>query len=96
MSTGAGEAAPQKRPALAGPVVNNRFGLFKSLETTSHSSVLLAAANSTGVRYPNALWGRCSLYSTRQPSKIILASASEQKISRFKHSSLSLSWKLSI
>ena len=34
MSTGAGETASQKRSALAGPVVNNRFGLFKSLETT--------------------------------------------------------------
>jgi len=50
MSTGAGEAAPQKRPVLAGPVVNNPRGLFKSLETTSHFSVLRAAANSTSVR----------------------------------------------
>jgi|SRR5690349_1060820 len=80
MSTGAGEAAPQKRPALAGPGVNNPPGLFQSLETTSHFSVWRTAANSTGVRYPNALWGRCSLYSTRQPSRIILASAKERKI----------------
>ena len=34
MSTGAGEAVFEKRSALAGPVVNNPSGLFKSLETT--------------------------------------------------------------
>jgi hypothetical protein len=59
MPTGAGAAAPQKRPALAGPVVNNPQGLFKSLETTSHFFVLRAAANSTAVRHLKPLWGRC-------------------------------------
>src|SRR5260221_627859 len=36
MSTGAGETVFEKRSALAGPVVNNPAGLFKSLETTAH------------------------------------------------------------
>jgi len=59
MPTGAGEAAPHNRPALARPVVNKPQGLFKSLETTSHFFVLRAAANSTGVRHLKALWARC-------------------------------------
>jgi hypothetical protein len=36
MSTRAGETALKRRSALAGPVVNNPSGLFKSLETTPH------------------------------------------------------------
>src|SRR5271165_2893934 len=73
MSTGVGETASQRRSALAGPVVNNPSGLFKSLETTSHFGSR-RVANSTGVRYPNALCGRCLLYSTRHCSKTTLAS----------------------
>jgi hypothetical protein len=49
MSTGAGETVFEKRLALAGPVVNNPAGLFKSLETTAHFG-FWQAANSVGVR----------------------------------------------
>src|SRR5260221_13357270 len=45
----AGETVFEKRSALAGPVVNNPAGLFKSLETTAHFG-FWRAANSVGVR----------------------------------------------
>jgi len=49
MSTGAGETALKRRSALAGPVVYNPSGLFKSLKTTPHFG-LWSAANSFDVR----------------------------------------------
>ena len=69
MSTGAGEAAPQKRPALAGPVVNNTPALFNSLETTLHFFMVFRAfrvcaqdRNTSAFAFNHLLWRQSVLF----------------------------------